>query len=169
MSRHMLGLDMLCLNIYRLDKHYIARQFQRLNNSESVSDIGHLKHVPSTDFLFENPNPSIGLRNRTRSRYVEEQSVAKLLVTYRTLTGFSGSRAQLGSFSTSAPMLVSSPALVLFTYTLHLDTRFTRMLPWSSIFTFTPCNTPTHYNDRTAEVNHINSTAIFIFLILHLL
>jgi hypothetical protein len=28
---------------------------------------------------------------------------------------------------------------VLFTKTLHLDTRFTRMLPWSSIFTLIPC------------------------------
>lgn len=104
----------------------------------------------------------------TESYLFSLQSVAKLLVTDRTLTGFSGSRAQLGSFSTSAPMLVSSPALVLFTYTLHLDTRFTRMLPWSSIFTFTPCNTATHYNDRTAQVNHSYITAIFIFIIMHL-
>lgn len=58
-----------------------------------------------------------------------------------TLTGLSFSRQQLGNFSTSAPMLVSSPAFAtLFTYTFFPDNLFTKMLPWSSIFTLTPCD-----------------------------
>lgn len=55
-----------------------------------------------------------------------------------TLPGFSGSRAQPGNFKISLPMLFSSPSLVLFMNTFDLETRFTRMFPWSSIFSFTP-------------------------------
>jgi hypothetical protein len=57
-------------------------------------------------------------------------------------------------------MLVSSTELVLFTKTLHLDTRFTRMLPWSSILTLIPCK-------QNCLYYYYGSTGFCSFLILY--